>query len=43
MLGLLSYLLFVGVLGLVMRFAFRGRRDQKRANAAAATLSTGFH
>jgi hypothetical protein len=43
MLGLLSYLLFLGFVVLVMRMASRGRRDQKSAYAAAATQSTGVH
>jgi hypothetical protein len=41
MLGAISYLLFIGVLGFVMQLAFTGRREKGRASAAAATLSTG--
>jgi len=43
MLGLISYFLFLGTLGLVMRVASRGRQDRASANAAAAVLSAPLH
>src|SRR4051812_10828502 len=46
MLGLISYFLFLGTLGLIMRVALGGRPDRARANAAAATaamLSARLH
>jgi hypothetical protein len=46
MLGLISYVLFLGTLGLVMWVALGGRQDRARANAAAATaamLSARLH
>ncbi len=43
MLGLMSYLLFLGVLALVMRVASGGGRTRADANAAAAMLSARLH
>lgn len=43
MIGLMSYLFFLGLLGLVMRVALKAGRDGASANAAAAMLSARLH
>jgi len=43
MLGLISYLSFLGLLALVMRVAVRSGRDRSTANAAAVMLAARVH